>query len=130
MQSEVAVQPSSDVLGHPKGLFILFLTEMWERFSYYGMRALLTLYLTKHMLFGDASPTFDNSSSPLFPDLRIGPHCVGRSDGRHKRGALSSDGRHTEGSFDEFQPNFWISAVLIYWEYHWFVGDANPRWRL
>lgn len=32
-------------LGHPKGLFILFFTEMWERFSYYGMRALLTLYL-------------------------------------------------------------------------------------
>jgi POT family proton-dependent oligopeptide transporter len=53
MQSEVAVQPSGEILGHPIGLFILFLTEMWERFSYYGMRALLTLYLTKHMLFGD-----------------------------------------------------------------------------
>jgi POT family proton-dependent oligopeptide transporter len=38
-------------LGHPTGLFILFLTEMWERFSYYGMRALLVLYLTKHFLF-------------------------------------------------------------------------------
>ena len=32
-------------LGHPIGLFILFLTEMWERFSYYGMRAILVLYL-------------------------------------------------------------------------------------
>ena len=41
------------MLGHPKGLFILFMTEMWERFSYYGMRALLILYLTKHFLFGD-----------------------------------------------------------------------------
>lgn len=38
-------------LGHPTGLFVLFLTEMWERFSYYGMRALLVLYLTKHFLF-------------------------------------------------------------------------------
>ena len=36
---------------HPKGLFILFFAEMWERFSYYGMRALLVLYLTKHFLF-------------------------------------------------------------------------------
>ena len=38
-------------LGHPRGLFVLFFAEMWERFSYYGMRALLVLYLTKHFLF-------------------------------------------------------------------------------
>jgi POT family proton-dependent oligopeptide transporter len=35
------------VFGHPAGLFVLFFTEMWERFSYYGMRAILFLYLTK-----------------------------------------------------------------------------------
>ncbi len=39
-------------LGHPVGIYICFLTEMWERFSYYGMRALLILYLTKYHLFG------------------------------------------------------------------------------
>ncbi len=39
--------------GHPRGLYVLFLTEMWERFSFYGMRALLILYLTKHFLFND-----------------------------------------------------------------------------
>ena len=33
--------------GHPRGLSTLFYTEMWERFSYYGMRAILTLYMTK-----------------------------------------------------------------------------------
>lgn len=33
-------------LGHPMGLFLLFLVEMWERFSYYGMRGILVLYLT------------------------------------------------------------------------------------
>ncbi|XOV87062.1 MAG: peptide MFS transporter [Pseudomonadota bacterium] len=44
---------STDFLGHPRGLFVLFFAEMWERFSYYGMRALLMLYLTKHFLFGD-----------------------------------------------------------------------------
>ena len=36
--------PPGTFLGHPKGLFLLFVTEMWERFSYYGMRALLVLY--------------------------------------------------------------------------------------
>lgn len=40
-----------EFLGQPIGLGILFLTEMWERFSYYGMRALLILYLTKYFLF-------------------------------------------------------------------------------
>ncbi len=42
------------ILGHPKGLFVLFFAEMWERFSYYGMRALLIFYLTKHWLFSDS----------------------------------------------------------------------------
>ena len=40
--------------GHPRGLPTLFLTEMWERFSYYGMRALLVLYMTQALHFADA----------------------------------------------------------------------------
>ena len=44
---------SATLLGHPRGLVILFFTEMWERFSYYGMRSLLILYLTQHFLFSD-----------------------------------------------------------------------------
>ncbi|WP_285008516.1 peptide MFS transporter [Pedobacter faecalis] len=40
------------VLGHPAGLFVLFFTEMWERFSYYGMRALLVLFLTSSIATG------------------------------------------------------------------------------
>ncbi|WP_066805053.1 peptide MFS transporter [Sphingomonas asaccharolytica] len=43
--------------GHPKPLFWLFGTEMWERFGFYGMRALLTLYLTKHFILGDRAST-------------------------------------------------------------------------
>ena len=39
-----------DFLGHPRGLTYLFITEMWERFSYYGMRALLVLYMVKYLL--------------------------------------------------------------------------------
>ena len=42
-----------DFLGHPKGVFVCFFTEMWERFSFYGMKALLLLYLLKHHRFGD-----------------------------------------------------------------------------
>ncbi|RYV00692.1 MFS transporter [Shewanella sp. OPT22] len=42
---------------HPKGLFICFLTEMWERFSFYGLKALLIFYLTEHFLFTDKQAT-------------------------------------------------------------------------
>ncbi len=40
--------------GHPKGLYVLFATEMWERFNYYGMRAVLILFMTKALLFDKA----------------------------------------------------------------------------
>ena len=40
------------VMGHPAGLLVLFFTEMWERFSYYGMRALLTLFLVSSLADG------------------------------------------------------------------------------
>lgn len=43
------------ILGHPKGLYVCFATEMWERFSFYGMKYLLLLYLTKYHLFTDAN---------------------------------------------------------------------------
>ena len=41
---------ASDLFGHPRALTYLFATEMWERFSYYGMRALLVLYMVKYLL--------------------------------------------------------------------------------
>ena len=44
---------SREVLGHPVGLYVLFFTEMWERFSYYGMRALLIFYLTRYLAMTD-----------------------------------------------------------------------------
>lgn len=50
----IATRNSEEVVGHPRGLFVLFYAEMWERFSYYGMRALLILYLTKFWLFSDS----------------------------------------------------------------------------
>lgn len=52
-----AIDPATDTgfFGHPKGLLICFTTEMWERFSFYGMKFLLLLYLTKYHLFSDAN---------------------------------------------------------------------------
>ncbi len=46
---------TGDFLGHPKGLYVCFATEMWERFSFYGMKYILLLYLTKYHLFSDGA---------------------------------------------------------------------------
>ena len=56
-QSPLETGSDNTILGHPRGLIILFFTEMWERFSYYGMRGLLILYLTQHFLFSDERST-------------------------------------------------------------------------
>jgi proton-dependent oligopeptide transporter, POT family len=52
--AKIAVQREPEFAGHPKGLYMLFFAEMWERFSYYGMRAILIFYLTQHWLFSDS----------------------------------------------------------------------------
>ncbi len=48
-QEWVGPKSNKEVLGHPAGLFVLFTTEMWERFSYYGMRGLLKLYIVNYL---------------------------------------------------------------------------------
>ncbi len=48
------VERPDELFGHPKGLYVCFFTEMWERFSFYGMKALLLLYLIKHHGFAEA----------------------------------------------------------------------------
>ena len=68
-----------DLFGHPRGLTFLFATEMWERFSYYGMRALLVLYMTKYLLLrGRAESTLGlagvrNALEAIFGPLDIQP---------------------------------------------------------
>ena len=47
-----ATHPDTGFFGHPRGLATLFFTEMWERFSYYGMRALLILFMTASVAKG------------------------------------------------------------------------------
>ena len=52
-----ASQSGGELFGHPRGLTYLFATEMWERFSYYGMRALLVLYMVKYLLQPERAET-------------------------------------------------------------------------
>ena len=53
MQTATAAPAHTPDTGHPKGLYVLFTTEMWERFAYYGMRAILKLYMAKFLLFDE-----------------------------------------------------------------------------
>ena len=55
VQSPTLSAVPAEMFGHPLGLTFLFTTEMWERFSYYGMRSLLVLYMTKYLLLADHS---------------------------------------------------------------------------
>ena len=54
MANSATPAPQKELFGHPVGLYILFFTEMWERFSYYGMRAILVLYLVSATTGGNA----------------------------------------------------------------------------
>jgi proton-dependent oligopeptide transporter, POT family len=74
-QRRHTTKAANDLFGHPRGLTFLFATEMWERFSYYGMRALLVLYMVKLLLlpghadnvigFGALRYLFESMSGPL-----------------------------------------------------------------
>jgi len=54
-ESASTKETNSELFGHPKGLYICFATEMWERFSFYGLKYLLLLYVTKYHLFSDSA---------------------------------------------------------------------------
>lgn len=51
----ITTSNSGELFGHPKGLYVCFATELWERFSFYGMKYLLLLYVTKYHLFTDSA---------------------------------------------------------------------------
>jgi POT family proton-dependent oligopeptide transporter len=69
-----------EFLGHPKGLFILFFTEMWERFSYYGMRALLVLYMVDFFKWSqqDASKIYKWYTSLVYLTPLLGGYMADR----------------------------------------------------
>jgi len=72
--------------GHPKGLYLLFVTEMWERFSYYGMRAIFFLYITKALLMSnvDASSLFGSYTSLVYLTPLLGGYLADRYLGNRK----------------------------------------------
>ena len=80
MQNESTVQHET-LFGHPVGLYTLFFAEMWERFSYYGMRALLVFYMIKGFLGYS-----DNDSLRRLRRL----HGLGVRDGFHRRHVCGS----------------------------------------
>jgi proton-dependent oligopeptide transporter, POT family len=85
--TDLAARPSeATFLGHPYGLYVLFFTEMWERFSYYGMRALLIFYLTKHWLYSDekASVIYGAYTALVYITPVIGGYLADRYLGQRK----------------------------------------------
>ncbi|MFI5153449.1 MAG: peptide MFS transporter [Chitinophagales bacterium] len=72
--------------GHPKGLYILFATEMWERFNYYGMRAILVLFMTKALLFDDAfaSNLYGSYTSLVYLTPLVGGYIADRYWGNRR----------------------------------------------
>src|SRR5499426_1664654 len=77
--SKDAAAGAGDLFGHPRALTFLFATEMWERFSYYGMRALLVLYMVKYLLLpGNAETviglaTLKSALEAIFGPLGVQP---------------------------------------------------------
>lgn len=71
---------------HPKGLYILFVTEMWERFSYYGMRAIFVLFLTKALMFDKAfaSDIYGSYTGLVYLTPLIGGYMADRYWGNRK----------------------------------------------
>ncbi|GAA0737228.1 peptide MFS transporter [Sphingomonas japonica] len=124
-----AVPSASDggkeFLGHPRGLFILFFAEMWERFSYYGMRALLIFYLTKHWLFsdGDASVIYGAYTALVYITPVLGGYLADKYLGQRKavlfggiiltigHGLMAFEG--TGGQGDPTINIFWLALAFI-----------------
>src|ERR1041384_1835791 len=72
--------------GHPKGLYVLFTTEMFERFSYYGMRAIFILFLVNALKFdqADASNIYGSFTGPVFLTTLLGGYIADRFWGNRK----------------------------------------------
>jgi len=121
----VAASRKPEFLGHPKGLYMLFFAEMWERFSYYGMRALLIFYLTQHWLFSDGESTliYGAYTALVYITPVLGGYLADRYLGQRKAvlfgGILLVFGHSfmaIEGTGGQGDPTinvFWLALALI-----------------
>ncbi len=120
-----ATTKSPEVFGHPKGLYVLFFAEMWERFSFYGMRALLIFYLTKHWLFDDGKSNLIYGAylSLVYITPVLGGYLADRYLGQRKavqfgavlltigHGLMAFEG--TGGQSDPTINMFWLALAVI-----------------
>ena len=121
----IAASRKPEALGHPKGLYMLFFAEMWERFSFYGMRALLIFYLTQHWLFSDGESTviYGAYGSLVYITPVLGGWLADRYLGQRKAvlfgGVLLALGHLCmafEGDGGQSDPTinmFWLALALI-----------------
>ena len=121
----IAMTRNPEPLGHPKGLFMLFFAEMWERFSYYGMRAILIFYLTQHWLFSDGKSNliYGAYTSLVYITPVLGGYLADRYLGARKAvlfgGILIAFGHFAmvvEGDGGQSDPTinvFWLALALI-----------------
>jgi POT family proton-dependent oligopeptide transporter len=122
---KIAVQKDPEFAGHPKGLYMLFFAEMWERFSYYGMRAILIFYLTQHWLFSDGKSNliYGAYTSLVYITPVLGGWLADRYLGQRKAvlfGGLLLAAGHTlmavEGTGGQDDPTinvFWAALAFI-----------------
>ena len=120
-----AAEAGKTILGHPRGLFVLFFAEMWERFSYYGMRALLIFYLVQHWLFSDeqASIVYGAYTALVYIAPVVGGYLADRYLGQRKAvlfGAVLLTFGHFlmafEGEGGQTGPHiniFWLALAFI-----------------
>ena len=105
------------LLGHPRGLGLLFMVEMWERFSYYGMRALLVLYLVNYLHWGvgDASKLYGTYTALVYLTPLIGGYLADRLIGTRRSlviGGIIIACGHFALAF-ESMPTFYLGLALI-----------------
>jgi proton-dependent oligopeptide transporter, POT family len=123
--AKIAIQKEPEFAGHPKGLYMLFFAEMWERFSYYGMRAILIFYLTQHWLFSDSksSLVYGAYTSLVYITPVLGGYLADRYLGQRKAvlfgGILLAIGHSlmaVEGTGGQSDPTinvFWMALAFI-----------------
>ena len=121
----IAASKKPEFAGHPKGLYVLFFAEMWERFSYYGMRALLILYLVRHWLYsdGEANLIYGAYTSLVYITPVLGGYLADRYLGQRKAvlfgAVLLTIGQfmmaiHGDGGQNDPTLNFfWLSLAFI-----------------
>lgn len=112
---------SNQTSAHPKGLYVLFTTEMWERFNYYGMRAILVLFMTKALMFDKtiASSLYGSYTSLVYLTPLIGGFVADRYWG-NKRSIIAGGLTMALGEFILFfcamtyQSNQELSTFLFF----------------